>query len=32
MRDTLRGHDVIVRLAGDEFPVLLFAPIDKAGP
>lgn len=26
MRDTLRGHDLIARLAGDEFPVLLFAP------
>jgi len=29
MRDTPRGHDVIARLAGDEFPALLFAPIDR---
>jgi diguanylate cyclase (GGDEF)-like protein len=29
MRDTLSDHDVIARLAGDEFLVLLFAPDDQ---
>jgi len=29
MRDTLSDHDVIARLAGDEFLVLLFAPVDR---
>lgn len=29
MRDTLSDHDVIARLAGDEFLVLLFSPVDQ---
>lgn len=29
MRDTLSDHDVIARLAGDEFLVLIFEPVDQ---